>query len=452
MILWADGQIVTIRDLSLILGYFQGKIATSLFLAEPRIEIPGMRSGLTLERVILTASLPGNAPVDVESNSGGWSIREFGGNGMPAAMEIHSDAPSAELVLKMRDCAVAHQGATGLEICAQRASIEIAGSRIRNNGYFDSVFLNVGDGLTITIEDTASLSLDHTRVERNYFQGCEISTGSNNVNSHQIVRVGAGCEFNQNGSAGLNIGASNLIAREIVVSGTELEPIAIMGNGADGFRVTAKQNSTLIVRHIISCQNRTGGVVSPLANSFVDLKNLLISESLRLNLLIASDITPEPRTIEISDSTFHELRDTGRTPFAPPEFPTHLGSPAGQFDEVRIHIELTNCVFSGSSDETTLDLSNGTIDTVTFNQCAVVKQGMHAIGSLNATGFGVITQNGVINADPIYVNTSIPPDSFSFDVRGPEFAEAGPGGAPLTGWGGFSELPLTMSGVVLRGD
>lgn len=75
-----------------------------------------------------------------------------------------------------------------------------------------------------------------------------------------------------------------------------------------------------------------------------------------------------------------------------------------------------------------------------FDHCALATAGPHAMGVAftDPDGAVVVTQTGTVTADPDFVDTWLPLEDYSYDVRNAAYAAAASDGSPLEGWADYT--------------
>lgn len=99
------------------------------------------------------------------------------------------------------------------------------------------------------------------------------------------------------------------------------------------------------------------------------------------------------------------------------------------------NLTFTDCIFSGTTGAVTRrPIDNRNVDNVSLVNCGIVTAGPYAMINPVPTGYSVTNP---IEADPIYLDVSVPPLADSFDVDNPNYGGAASGAGDLSGWGDF---------------
>ncbi len=222
--------------------------------------------------------------------------------------------------------------------------------------------------------------------------------------------------------------------------GSRLEPILIHNNSKDGIRLSAESVVHRIYNTAVVA-NSAKGLYASSTSGYSDFvaKRCVFAQNTSNNVQF-DDASALAVTFE--ECTFHDASGSSDD--------IYLSSAADSVAAV-----LSGCIISGNggtSPSDTINISTSSTGTVNITNSALVLNGPDSL-LLTYNGLygntGNVTQTNVINSDPQYVSESFNAGANPnyLKVSNAAYKAAGPGGAPIRGWGDFK--PITWVSSVL---
>jgi hypothetical protein len=367
----------------------------------------------------------------------------------------------ASVEFAMSGCEISGHRGLALEIDIERGTASIDHTRLADNGSYLWPYGDFGTGLDFSCVSDARLRLDHVASEGNRVVGVRCK-GPTDPDATLDLEVRPGCRFDDNGSTGFTVlnGAGRTVPS---FTGTPETPNTFSRNGDLGLAVAIDSSAEMHLQNAVMCNNgdvglyisRSGsGPSAPIlverclfARNSTDPNPSNLGTRSANNLALAVN-SSSPASFEFRRCTFHDAVNTEGLIFG------GLPVQAGEIDLFthvvhNLHLELVDCILSGTVDEGALMAAGVTNTSVHLDHCVVTMGGPYALGSLDPGGTEDLTQDAVLHVDPVYVNVTVPPGADSFDVRNSSLATAGSDGGPLSGWGRYVGPPAGPSHGIL---
>lgn len=425
----ANGQNVNLQNLVITPQYVGSTILSqpALYVDEAtNVTALGAGTGVSISNVLVTAVDNTNTPVTNLGSPTPANTTRYGGNATaPGVVAFLSNelALVNDFVHSVADTTIAHSTTSGLYIGADGGAgagvVNINSSTFNRHNNF---------GVSVGTAENTTVNANLVTCSNNGSRGFDAVYAGQTVGAVNPINIGAGCDFSFNSLRGLSIntqgGATTAGRIRLTIAGTAAQPVLIRSCGNRPFRseVTGTGTPLDFAPQIVSIDHLwvlDGGVYGFELNEF-DFQfpdNLpagpgpedgpTISNSIfannggtladGCNFRIA-DTNTNPGGIRFFDCTFHNPRD-GASPAV--YNPSVLVNAAVT---TNLTIDFTECIFSGTTNTLTdmgFEFRAGTANTVNFNYCALVQDGVDPTYNLDAGVYNDTAGGNTINELPV---------------------------------------------------
>lgn len=390
-------------------------------------------STVNLVDLLITSSTAGNAPVDPDAAAPEDRTNWVFGVAPIFAGGIRTDSTSGGVgnVVNITDVTVAHTNSRGLYF-AQTAGTDVIATRATSK-------YNNGNGIR-TFSTTGNITLNNCIVENNIGASQSGMTTAGTTTPAAVIEINGG-SFSFNAFYGLEFNAANTIR----VNGTDGDPVWVMGGPNRGMRFN---NASIVcpgLSYMVIADNASYGFDVNEMNTDASwgdgINEMIFSGNATLSVtprqFSYGDTHSTPKTIEVTNVTFHNPGGTQGETFTAANFHYRFGS--------ELTWNFTDCIFTGVAGDLDVAIElagTGANRVVNLTNCAVATDPaaygniLSAVTSGSATGL-TINEVSVITSDPVYVETADPTSASFLDVQNNEYGTAGSGGSALSGGADF---------------
>ncbi len=437
-----DGSLTTVSGLTLLPEYDDAGEVQDFPGAAMRIldqGVPASGFVVNVSDIIITSSTVGNAAVDPDAEAPADHTRWGFGTGPMFAGGIRTDSTTdgSDNVINITDSKVSHTSSRGVYIAHKTGTTAITTNveSKYNVGNAYRTFSTTGDWILNNCVGTHSSGNQTSSI-----------TTAGTAGAGTLIEINGG-NFSNSTWYGLEFLAANTIS----IQGEPGNPVVVANNPNRGIRFDNASTVVTGLSHLVVANNASFGIdVNELDTdaSWGDgISNLIMSGNGTISATPSNfsygDTHTGAVTIEVTDSTFHNPSGDQGDSFIARNFDHRFGN-----DQVW---NFTNCIFSGNAgDDDVAIIVRGTTDRnieINLINSAVVTEGPYALEALEEIPDGGspadINQTDVINSNPAYVTTDTSEEE-AFNVQSPDYEDAGPGGAPLTGGAEYVGPPTSV--------